>query len=166
MITSIASRFFSGAAMKIAKQVHYESGPNMTPLVDVVMVILIFLMLAGSFAGSTRYLMSNRGVHPNCPGSQAPDPNQPPDISIRIDAGPSGFIAQSASPRLGPTSSPVEMQTELNVLREKMAKSGTPADKLQVVLEPGRSVKYQDVLRVYQAALGANFTKVALATSH
>ena len=32
-----------------AKQVHYDSGPNMTPLVDVVMVILIFLMLAGSF---------------------------------------------------------------------------------------------------------------------
>ena len=32
-----------------ARKVHYDSGPNMTPLVDVVMVILIFLMLAGSF---------------------------------------------------------------------------------------------------------------------
>ena len=37
--------------MKGAKQVHYESGPNMIPLVDVVMVILIFLMLAGTFGG-------------------------------------------------------------------------------------------------------------------
>jgi biopolymer transport protein ExbD len=27
-----------------SKKGHYESGPNMTPLVDVVMVILIFLM--------------------------------------------------------------------------------------------------------------------------
>ena len=26
-----------------AKQVHYDSGPNMTPLVDVVMVILMIL---------------------------------------------------------------------------------------------------------------------------
>src|SRR5215210_3805039 len=42
-----------------AKQVHYDSGPNMTPLVDVVMVILIFLMLAGSFAGGVHYLTSN-----------------------------------------------------------------------------------------------------------
>ena len=31
----------------------------MTPLVDVVMVILIFLMLAGSFAGAEHYLVSN-----------------------------------------------------------------------------------------------------------
>ena len=47
--------------MKIAgaKKVHYDSGPNMTPLVDVVMVILIFLMLCGSFGGMERYLVSN-----------------------------------------------------------------------------------------------------------
>src|SRR5205809_671221 len=47
--------------MKIrgAKKIHYDSGPNMTPLVDIVMVILIFLMLAGSFAGAEHYLVSN-----------------------------------------------------------------------------------------------------------
>ena len=44
--------------LKGAKQVHYDSGPNMTPLVDVVMVILIFLMLAGSFGGAEHYLQS------------------------------------------------------------------------------------------------------------
>src|SRR5256885_841795 len=45
--------------LKTSKKVHYDSGPNMTPLVDVVMVILIFLMLAGSFAGAEHYLVSN-----------------------------------------------------------------------------------------------------------
>ena len=48
-----------------AKKVHYDSGPNMTPLVDVVMVILIFLMLAGSFGGVEHYLTSNLPVKQN-----------------------------------------------------------------------------------------------------
>src|SRR5687768_14001620 len=44
--------------MKVAaaKHARFESGPNMTPLVDVVMVILIFLMLAGSFGTSEKYM--------------------------------------------------------------------------------------------------------------
>ena len=41
------------------KKVHYDSGPNMTPLVDVVMVILIFLMLCGSFGGLEHFLASS-----------------------------------------------------------------------------------------------------------
>src|SRR5208282_2257152 len=47
--------------MKIqgAKKIHYDSGPNMTPLVDIVMVILIFLMLAGSFNQLEHYLVSD-----------------------------------------------------------------------------------------------------------
>ena len=40
----------------------YDSGPNMTPLVDVVMVILIFLMLAGSFATGGWYLQSSMPI--------------------------------------------------------------------------------------------------------
>jgi hypothetical protein len=42
----------------------YHAGPNMTPLVDVVMVVLVFLMLAGSFAGADHFLpapMADRG---------------------------------------------------------------------------------------------------------
>ena len=43
--------------MKIqgAKKVHYDAGPNMTPLVDVVMVILIFLMLRPEPPSASRH---------------------------------------------------------------------------------------------------------------
>ena len=44
--------------MRAAQKVHYDAGPNMTPLVDVVMVILIFLMLTGSFAVGVHFLQS------------------------------------------------------------------------------------------------------------
>jgi biopolymer transport protein ExbD len=159
-----------------AKKVHYDSGPNMTPLVDVVMVILIFLMLAGSFAGSTRYLMSKAGFHATGKSTgkpPVPDPNQPPDINIRVDVVPGtmlnqtgGFIAQSQSPKIGPTSSETTLQSQLEQVKDKMVSSGTPLDKLQIVLQPGRGVKYQFLLQVYEASLQAGFTKVALATSH
>ena len=137
----------------------------MTPLVDVVMVILIFLMLAGSFAGSTRYLMSKAGIHIQAPGPTTPDPSQPPDINIRISAGAFGFVAQSDAPRIGPTSSAADLRSQLNLLREKMVLGGTPADKLQIVLRPGPVVKYEDVLQVYSAALQAKYTKVAFGKS-
>jgi biopolymer transport protein ExbD len=164
--------------MKIggAKKIHYDSGPNMTPLVDVVMVILIFLMLAGSLAGSTRFLMSKQGFHAkgNNNSTAKPDPNQPPDINIRVDimnlnalkGDDNGFVASCASPVIKKTDDPEVLKNDLDAIREKMVAAGTPLDKLQIVLEPGRGVQYQNVLKVYQAALRAKFTKVAMATSH
>jgi biopolymer transport protein ExbD len=154
--------------MRGAKQVHYDSGPNMTPLVDVVMVILIFLMLAGSLAGSTRFLMSKQGFHAkgNNNSTAKPDPNQPPDINIRVDVDATGFIASCGAPEIKKTNDPEVLKDKLEAIQQKMVAAGTPLDKLQIVLEPGRTVKYQYVLQVYQAALRAHFTKVAMATSH
>src|SRR3982751_1914773 len=48
--------------IKGAKAIHYDSGPNMTPLVDVVMVILIFLMLTGSFGAAAHFLPSSMPI--------------------------------------------------------------------------------------------------------
>ena len=45
--------------IQVSRKIHYDSGPNMTPLVDVVMVILIFMMLVGQFIGAEHYLVSN-----------------------------------------------------------------------------------------------------------
>ena len=64
------------------RQIHYESGPNMTPLVDVVMVILIFLMLAGSFGTNEHFLsnalpISTRGV------KGVPPPGRPCLLTFR-----------------------------------------------------------------------------------
>ena len=36
-----------------AKQVHYDSGPNMTPLIDIVMVLIIFFMLVAKIGVTT-----------------------------------------------------------------------------------------------------------------
>jgi biopolymer transport protein ExbD len=159
--------------MKGAKQVHYESGPNMIPLVDVVMVILIFLMLAGTFGGATQFLLSKQGLHKKGSSAAKPDPNKPIDtpVEIHIDNIPDpsnpdggGFRAQGTG--IKPTASGDMLRQELEAKLAQFKAAGTSPDQLEIVLYPGRNVKYRNLIEVYQAALQAKYTKVAFATSH
>src|SRR6187431_149579 len=80
-----------------AKQVHYDSGPNMTPLVDVVMVILIFLMLAGSFGTTEHFLASKTPIHAKGGGGE-PDPNFVPPTMLDVQVDEAGYFTMSGVP--------------------------------------------------------------------
>jgi biopolymer transport protein ExbD len=153
--------------VKGAKQVHYDSGPNMTPLVDVVMVILIFLMLAGSFGGTAHFLISKQGIKSSGGHGRPLKPGEIPDINLDIHVDNAhdgvGFVAQGNGFTTGDAEKLKEM---LSGKREQFNNSGTPTSQLQVVLYPGRRVKYEYLIAIYQAALQAKFEKVAFATSH
>ena len=155
--------------MKIqgAKKVHYDSGPNMTPLVDVVMVILIFLMLAGSFASAEHFLVSNLPVVQSGPGSEQLPPGFIPDepIDIRVDTNPTtgGFIATAEKTHTGDIAA---LTAQLRATRLKLNATGKSDDKIQVKIGPAKNVKYKDLVAVYEAALNAGYKKVAFATSH
>jgi biopolymer transport protein ExbD len=154
--------------MKIrgAKQVHYDSGPNMTPLVDVVMVILIFLMLAGSFAGAEHYLVSNVPYTPKGAGGEPPPPGFVPDqpVEIRVDSPvPDRFVARVESVTVDDAP---KLKAVLDKLRDQLAANGTKPDKVQIKISPGRNVKYKFLVEVYQAALQAKFEKVGFSPAH
>src|SRR3954465_3921285 len=88
--------------IKGAKQVHYDSGVNMTPLVDVVMVILIFLMLTGTFAGTEWYLVSDLPIRQSGGGNVEPPPGGFPQfelLEVRVDqnATRDGFVAHAGA---------------------------------------------------------------------
>ena len=151
--------------MKIrgAKKVHYDSGPNMTPLVDVVMVILIFLMLAGSFAGAEHYLVSNLPYTPKGGGGEAPPPGFVPDEPLVIKVVspvPDRFVATAGQIQVD---SAARLTKQLERMRDNLAKAGTPPEKVQVVISPRQTVKYKFLIEVYEAALNAKFTKVGFA---
>ncbi len=153
--------------LRTAKYVSYDAGPNMTPLVDVVMVILIFLMLTGSFTGTEHYLVSNVPFSKHGAGGATPPPGGIPEdeplvIEVEQNATRDGFVARAE--KLTATDAST-LQVDLSRLREQLANAGKPADKVQVVISPGKSVKYKDLVNVYQAALGAKFSKVAFAPS-
>ena len=149
--------------LSTSKKIHYDSGPNMTPMVDVVMVILVFLMLAGSFAGAEHYLVSNLPYTKSGGGNAAPPPGGFPNdvpLEIRVDTNATrdGFVA-----RVGQYQAKTEQQFvgHLVSMREKFAKElGKTPDQIQIKISPGGNVKYEYVVQVYQAALQANFSKV------
>lgn len=146
-----------------AKSVHYDSGPNMTPLVDIVMVILIFLMLAGTFAGSEHYLVSTLPYTKSGAGSTTPPPGGFPDdvpLEIRVDTNATrdGFIARVGQYQ---ATNEQKLQADLVQMRGQFASTlGKRPDQIQVKISPGASVKYEHLIQVYQAALRAEFTKI------
>lgn len=153
--------------IKGAKQVHYESGPNMTPLVDIVMVILIFLMLAGSFAGTEWYLVSDIPLRETGGGNVTPPPGGFPQyelLEIRVDqsATRDGFVARAGQVQ---TSDPVVLSAALTNLATQYLKTGNGPEKIQVIISPGRAVKYEHLVAIYQAALDAKFTRIGFSTA-
>jgi biopolymer transport protein ExbD len=152
--------------IRVAQKIHYDSGPNMTPLVDITMVILIFLMLTGSFVGSEHYLASNMPISQAGVGGVAPPPGFIPDepIEIRVDTRPGGrFWATAGKIK---TDDPAVLKSQLSKMRQELNKAGKSDDQIQVRIGPGKNVKYQDLVQVYEAALSAGYKKVAFARSH
>jgi biopolymer transport protein ExbD len=154
--------------MKGAKQVHYDSGPNMTPLVDVVMVILIFLMLAGSFGGESNFLVSKQAIKKSGGSGRPLKAGEVPDtpIEVRVDNSRDGLGFIATGTGLAPTTSADQIKAWLTSQRLKFNAAGTKTDKLLVTISPSRAVKYRYLIDVYQAALQANYEKVAFTTSH
>ncbi len=151
--------------IRISQKVHYDSGPNMTPLVDVVMVILIFLMMAGSFVGSEHFLVSNLPISQGGLGSIAPPPGFIPDepIEIWVDARPGGHFLASAGKIQ--TDDPGALAAQLRQMRLELNDAGKSDEQIQVKILPGKDVKYRELVRIYEAALNAGYQKVAFARS-
>ena len=150
--------------MKGAKAVHYESGPNMTPLVDVVMVILIFLMLAGQFGGAEHFLASNVPMSKGGVGGDSSAVSIDEPVEIRVDSpSPDRFIARAG--RVNATDGE-QLYGALVKLRQDLETAGKKRADIQVKINPGRSVRLEHVIAVHEAAMRAEFEKIGFAKSH
>jgi biopolymer transport protein ExbD len=168
--------------MKIrgAKQIHYDSGPNMIPLVDVVMVILIFLMLAGTFGGAEHYLVNNAGFVPKGTGQTKLPPNYIPPTQVRVlvDLDPTSQQEAEGLPEAERIKTLRYQATvyglvfrsygELHEKLVQIAGNTAPQDRanMQIIISPGYKVLHRHLIDVYQAALDAGFTKIAFAAAH
>jgi biopolymer transport protein ExbD len=168
--------------LRAADRFHYNAGPNMTPLVDIVMVILIFMMLTGTFAVGEHFLQSNiamskKGLAASTPRSGLPLDTQ---LEIRVDGimvtGEGGLSQPAWSVQTGGSRLDSRRSDDpnaraaliklLNQRREELNRADTPTDKIQVVISPGKTTVYSHVVEVFSAAMEARFTKVAFAPAH
>lgn len=156
--------------IKGAKQVHYDSGPNMTPLVDVVMVILIFLMLAGSFGATSHYLTSNLPIKGAAGAAREPKPGEVQDETVEVKIFPdsvNGFrVLSDGMNSQGVTPTREWLVSHFTAKKDLLAGQGkTNMDEIQVILSPAPGVLYEHIALVYEAALKAQFKKVAFRAS-
>jgi biopolymer transport protein ExbD len=153
--------------MKIqgAKKIHYDSGPNMTPLVDIVMVILIFMMLASSFGASEHYLMSDVPVQAKGTGA-VPPPGVPLPTKFRINIEQEGpyYIARAGNfASVKSTDSQKaysELTGDLIAQRKAFEDAGIKVDDVQVIIYPTSNVTLENLIPAMEAATKAGFEKI------
>ncbi len=152
---------------KAAKKAHYESGPDMTPLVDVVMVLLIFLMMVGKFGGVNRYLVTDRPITSTGAAQEVIDPSQVPkqDITIAIISPVENRFRAFYGKTINSDNDDVLLTSQLTALLKDRTAAGTKVEDIQVYIKPARNVRYKHIVRVYTAALQAGFTKIGFQTS-
>jgi biopolymer transport protein ExbD len=153
--------------MKIqgAKKVHYDSGPNMTPMVDITMVILIFFMLCGNFMGAEHFLVSDVPLQAN--GAGVPPPAGVPiptrfTIAVRQE-GPF-YVAKAgnfASVRsTDPKRAYDQLKGQLAAQLGSFKEAGVKTDDVQIIIYPQPNVTLDNLIPVEEAALDAGFKKV------
>jgi biopolymer transport protein ExbD len=137
-------------------------GPNMTPMVDVVMVILIFYMASTSFIGSEWFLRTA------IPKESAPR-EQPREQREAVDPFSLPPAQFEISLRRGEDGRTVATGAGFGLLaldelppRLMELARGTGAEDLALVIRADAAVPYGDVIRVHDAATGAGIAKVGL----
>jgi biopolymer transport protein ExbD len=163
----------------IAKKVHYESGPNMTPLVDVVMVILIFLMLAGCCGSSEHYMIGSADLHSAglTPRPVSPTDVQPILMHVSVDDFGNAHFDWDPNPCKA-VAAPGEDQQPFSqrladsigrkyreVLQNPDVQSRRPdgknlEDEVELIIQAGGKAKWDQIAPVYDAALQAKVKKI------
>src|SRR5450432_297503 len=153
--------------MKIqgAKKIHYDSGPNMTPLVDVVMVILIFLMLTASFSSAEHYLESNVPISAKGVGGKPPPGGiLPTKFTITVDQSGSYYIAKAGNfasvKSTDPTKAYAQLKADLVSQFGAFKEAGVKMEEVQVIIYPTPAVTLENLVPALEAAQSAGFTKI------
>lgn len=139
-------------------------GPNMTPMVDVVMVILVFFMASAAFLGPEWFL---RALLPKpaagASGHSPPSPPPPPDpmalrpvrqvITLRVGEG-----GRTVADGLGNTGQTIpEIVAAVAAFAEGAAK-----DEIEILIRPEGGVPYADVVRVHEGCERAGIGRVGV----
>jgi biopolymer transport protein ExbD len=135
-------------------QALYEShyGPNMTPMVDVVMVILIFFMASTAFLGPEWFLKTHLPRAGAAPPANQPEPTR---LHVVLTTGPENRTVAAMDLLGGLT------LDQLDAMIADRAKSAS-AENVVVLIAPGATVPYDDVVRVHEMCARAGVTKVGL----
>lgn len=133
-------------------QLHF--GPNMTPMVDVVMVILVFFMASTAFIGPEWLLRI--GLAEEAPPADTGFQLGPAELVVRLAV----VDGQVRVDGLGLAGAGLEA---LEPAATQAAGSlGSASSQTHIVLEPGDAVPYDAVVRAQEIFVSAGFVHIAI----
>ena len=145
------------AAARAAGHGEGSFGPNMTPMVDIVLVILVFFMAATAFIGEEWFLRSaiqvERSQAAEATGKDAFE-LPPVRLEIILEPGITGTLASGLGAQLVPLES---LLPRLHAFTQ-----GTALDQIEVMIRPAAAVPYEDVVRVHEACADVGIQKIGL----
>jgi biopolymer transport protein ExbD len=153
----------------VLKQMQVHVGPNMTPMVDIVMCILIFFMLGTSLAVSELYLKSGTPAVDKEGLGNDPGSTKLPAVRMTIKLARVAVGGQEATAVTAFNEAPLLMNEigdtnqSLNeaILARLGARRKSISDDVQVLIVPEKNVPYQDVITVYDYCVKLEFKQVA-----
>ena len=134
-------------------------GPNMTPMVDIVMVILIFFMATAAFMGSEWFLKAaipfeaGRGTNLTKPNDPLAIPLKPLDVLMDAEADGRTVVSFLELKRAS---------VDDFIARVSQFPRNETTSELEIVIKPMPRVPYADVVRVHAACDAAGIYKVGI----
>lgn len=120
---------------------------NLIPLIDVLLVIIIFLMLTTTYAKFS-------GLEINLPtADSSQNPEQPQEVSVAVTA--SGQVLVNKSPLSTP---------DVPVIAEALHRAAGSQKDPVIVINADAKATHQSVVDVMQAAQSAGYPRISFAT--
>jgi biopolymer transport protein ExbD len=157
----------SGGKRGPLKKVAAHTGPNMTPMVDVVMCILIFFMLGSTFVASEQFLQSSMPAIDKQGLGQQETTQKLPAVRLQIKVRRNGddtwvSAFDSALMKMNKINDTDQSQN-LAIAEFFTQKNAGLSPDVQIIIQPDKQVPYQDVITVYDYCVKAKFKQVAFA---
>jgi biopolymer transport protein ExbD len=145
--------------LSTSKKIHYDNGPNMVPLVDVSLVILIFMMLAGSFGMGEHYLHSDLPAPQSAAGASSVL-DEP--LVVRLAPAANALSAQFLDQKAGSLQA---LQQGMQAVHDRLNRAvGGSAEKTLILLAPSPAVPYEQAIAAYEAIRKAGFTRISFSS--
>jgi biopolymer transport protein ExbD len=153
----------------VLKKMQVHVGPNMTPMVDIVMCILIFFMLGMSIATPELFLKSTTAAVDKEGLGNDPGAMKLPEVRMSIKLARTRVGGKTVTTVTAFNETPLlmnevgEKDQSLNeaILARLAARRKSISDDVQVLIVPEKDVPYQDVITVYDYCVKLEFKQVA-----
>jgi biopolymer transport protein ExbD len=155
----------SGKRRGPLKKMAAHIGPNMTPMVDVVMCILIFFMLGSSFVVPELFLKSNTAaIDKGGLGTEQGNQKLPAakmNITLRRQGDDTWVSAGDTAPMQMNKIDDTDQANNEAIFARLAERRKNISDDVQVLIVPEGKVPYQDVITVYDFCTKLQFKQVA-----